>query len=184
MIKRTKSTRCFLTVEEFNALSEAPTESPNTKRCFMFCSFTGLRHSDISRLRWADIKKTDSGEAIYLPQMQKTKKPIVIPLNAKAKEWLPERETAKDSDLIFHVPLISSVNRALKHMDKKARISKTVSFHTSRHTFATMLLTAGGDLLTVSKLLGHTNVQATQIYGDIVMTKRADAVNKVDSIFG
>lgn len=54
----------------------------------------------------------------------------------------------------------------------------------SVHTFATMLLIAGGELLTVSKLLGHTNVKTAQRYGDIVMEKRADAVYKVDGIFG
>lgn len=183
-IKKTKSVRDYLTVEELNALSTAKTDSQNTKQCFMFSSFTGLRHSDISKLTWGDIRRTDSGEAIYLPMMQKTKKFIVIPLNAKAKEWLPKRGEAKDSDLVFKVPVISNVDRALKHMAKNAGINKNISYHTSRHTFATMLLTAGADIYTVSKLLGHTNVKTTQIYGDIVMTKRADAVSRVDSVFG
>ena len=56
-------------------------------------------------------------------------------------------------------------------------------FHTSRHTFATMLLTLGADLYTVSKLLGHANVKTTQIYGKIVDQKKDDAVSRIDKAF-
>lgn len=55
--------------------------------------------------------------------------------------------------------------------------------HTSRHTFATMMLTLGADLYTVSKLLGHANVKTTQIYAKIVDSKKVEAVNLVDSVF-
>ena len=57
-------------------------------------------------------------------------------------------------------------------------------FHTSRHTFATMMLTLGADLYTTSKLLGHANVKTTQIYAKIVDSKKVEAVNLVDNVFG
>lgn len=69
-------------------------------------------------------------------------------------------------------------------MAKRANIGKTVSFHTSRHTFATMTLTAGGDIYTTSKLLGHSNIHTTEIYADVVMDKKVDAVNLMTGIFG
>jgi hypothetical protein len=59
-----------------------------------------------------------------------------------------------------------------------------ITFHTSRHTFATMMLTLGADLYTTSKLLGHANVKTTQIYAKIVDSKKVEAVNLVDNVFG
>ena len=56
--------------------------------------------------------------------------------------------------------------------------------YTSRHTFATMMLTLGADLYTTSKLLGHANVKTTQIYAKIVDSKKVEAVNLVDNVFG
>lgn len=62
-------------------------------------------------------------------------------------------------------------------------LAQPITFHTSRHTFATMLLTLGADLYTVSKLLGHANVKTTQIYGKIVDQKKDDAVSRIDKAF-
>ena len=62
-------------------------------------------------------------------------------------------------------------------------IKKHISFHCSRHTFATMMLTLGVDIYTTSKLLGHSNVSTTQIYSKIVDEKKVEAVNKVDNLF-
>jgi len=56
-------------------------------------------------------------------------------------------------------------------------------FHTARHTFATMMLTLGADLYTVSKLLGHTSVKMTQVYAKIVNKKKDDAVNLTNGLF-
>jgi site-specific recombinase XerD len=66
---------------------------------------------------------------------------------------------------------------------KAAGISKRVTFHASRHTYATMLLTLGVDIYTVSKLLGHTKIETTQIYAKIINKKKDDAVSLIDGIF-
>ena len=60
-----------------------------------------------------------------------------------------------------------------------AGISKHVTFHSARHTHATMMLTLGADLYTVSKLLGHNRVTTTQIYGDIIDRKKREAVTLI-----
>ena len=66
---------------------------------------------------------------------------------------------------------------------KAANVKKEITFHVSRHTFATLMLTLDVDLYTTSKLLGHKNIATTQIYAKIIDQKKDDAVNRVDEIF-
>lgn len=122
---------------------------------------------------------------LYLPSMQKTKQPAIVPPSEKALEWLPEHpaDCKADTKVFANAPTLSSANRALKHMARRADIRKTISFHVARHTFATMTLTAGGDLYTTSRLLGHTNIHSTEIYADVVMERRTQAVNLLNAIF-
>lgn len=116
--------------------------------------------------------------------MHKTKSPIYLPLSSKAIKWLPERGKAKDEDLIFpDTPEQINTKLYLKPWFDKAGITKPISFHCSRHTFGTMLLTLGVDLYTVSKLLGHTKVETTQIYAKIINKKKDDAVSLIDKAF-
>ena len=82
-----------------------------------------------------------------------------------------------------NAPAICNADRALKHMAKRAGIVKTISFHCSRHTFATLTLTAGGDIYTTSKLLGHTSVNTTEIYAEVVNEKKVAAVGLLDDVF-
>ena len=179
------SDRTFLTIEEVNSMAKVTTRSSGTKQTFMFCCFTGLRHGDMAALRWKDIRKTDDGEVIFVPSMQKTKHPVIVPLGKQAKSWMPERPKDANEQLVFpNAPKLGAANRALKNMAKRAGINKLVTFHTSRHTFATMTLTAGTDIYTTSKLLGHTSVHTTEIYVDVVMEKKADAVNLTNGLFG
>ena len=179
------SDRTFLTIEEVNSMAKTTTGSPGTKQTFMFCCFTGLRHGDMAALRCKDIRKTDEGEVIFVPSMQKTKHPVIVPLGQKARSWMPEGPKDAGDQLVFpNAPKLGAANRALKNMAKRAGINKLVTFHTSRHTFATMTLTAGADLYTTSKLLGHTSVHTTEIYADVVMEKKADAVNLTNGLFG
>ena len=92
---------------------------------------------------------------------------------------------AKQTDKVFNMPLIEGnyYNVLLKEWVKSAGITKKVTFHVARHTFATLELTAGADLYTTSKLLGHSNVTTTQIYAKIVDKKKAEAVNLVSNLF-
>ena len=183
--KKTPSDRTYLEVNELNAMEGVNTGSPITKQTFMFCCFTGLRHSDMLTLRWKDIHKTDDGLVIHVPSMQKTKKPVIVPLGEQALKWLPKQGDAANADKVFpNAPTLGCANRALKHMAKNAGITKLVTFHTSRHTFATLTITAGADIFTTSKLLGHTNVHTTEIYADVVMNTKVDAVNLVSDFFG
>ena len=117
--------------------------------------------------------------------MQITTTPIYLPLSRHAVRWLPERNGAEDGLHVFAgLPAEPNINKVLAKWMATAGINKKITYHTSRHTFATMMLTLGADLYTTSKLLGHANVKTTQIYAKIVDSKKVEAVNLVDNVFG
>ncbi len=181
-VSRPSTQRAYLTREEVMAFAAAPTGNETTKRAFLFCCFTGLRYSDVSRLLWRDIRQEDSGLLISLT-MQKTGKQVRIPLNNTAMQYLPDRKGCKPTQRVFDMTGSDACNICLKKIAKAANIKKNISFHTSRHTFAVMTLAAGGDIYTVSKLMGHTNISTTQIYADTIMETKVDAVNKITEYF-
>lgn len=106
-----------------------------------------------------------------------------IPLNQSALKWLPDRNGCKPGQKVFDMTRLSTCDRCLKKMAVAAGIEKKVSFHTARHSMATLSLTAGGYLYTVGKLLGHTSINSTQVYADVVMETKIEAVNRVLEYF-
>ena len=175
--------REYLTKGELLALADAPATNETTRRAFLFCCFTGLRYSDVSSLTWRNIKQVDSGLVVSIQAMQKTGKQLTIPLNRSALKWLPDRNGCKPGQKVFDMTCLSACNRCLKKLAAAAGIEKNVSFHTARHTFAVLALAAGGDLYTVGKLLGHTSINSTQVYADVVMETKMEAVNRVSDFF-
>lgn len=182
-IQMPESTREYLTVEEVKTLIRTDCKHEGVKRAFLFSCFCGLRHSDVEALTWGNLEKDGDG-AILRIVVKKTNKPLILPLSSAALRWLPERGEANPTDRVFAMPKAENYyNILLKRWAKDAGISKVVTFHVARHTFATMELTAGADLYTTSKLLGHTQIKTTQIYAKIVDKKKAEAVNLVSNLF-
>ena len=183
-IKAPKPQRGYLTMDEIKAIIATDCQNKQIKQAFLFAVFCGLRISDIRALKWGDLEK-DGGQWKVSILMQKTKERLNLPLSDEAIKWLPERRGAADSAVIFdRLPNTSSgINTGVKRLAKRAGIEKDICFHVSRHTFATSLLTLGADIYTTSKLLGHTSLNTTQIYADIVGKKKADAVNVLGNAF-
>ena len=180
-----QKTRCYLTLEEIQKIIETEYKPDNDiKPAFLFCCFSGLRYSDVSKLTWKEITASQDGYAQIETTMQKTGKSITIPLSYNALKWLPEREGNLPESRIFY-KLPDQVNNAdvrLRTLIKKAGISKHVTFHVARHSFATLTLTYGADLYTVSKLLGHANIRTTQVYAKIVDESKRKAVNLIPKL--
>lgn len=180
-----QKTRCYLTLEEIQRIIETEYKPDNDiKPAFLFCCFSGLRYSDVSKLTWKEITVSQDGYAQIETTMQKTGKSITIPLSDNALKWLPEREGSLPESRIFY-KLPDQVNNAdvrLRTLIKKAGISKHVTFHVARHSFATLTLTYGADLYTVSKLLGHANIRTTQVYARIVDESKRRAVNLIPKL--
>lgn len=177
-----EATKQYLTFEEVKALVATPCKYEVLKQAFLFACFCGLRYSDIKGLEWGKIQKIKSGEMQVEIKQQKTGEPLYLPLSANALQWLPERGTDKDSDKVFALPHVSTVEKFLPIWAKDAGINKHITFHVSRHTNATLMLSFGADIYTVSKLLGHTNVKTTQIYAKIVDENKRKAVNLIPEI--
>lgn len=182
-IKKPTDQRDFLTREELHRLMEVETRSTTTKMAFLFSCFTGLRYSDLKQLKWGNIEHSQSGMVIRIEAMKKTEKPVTVPLGTNAMTWMPERGDKTLDDFVFDIGTCGGCNTVLKKMAKRAGINKRVSFHTGRHSFATLTLAATNDIATVSRLLGHTSVATTQIYAEVLMEDKIAAVNKLNSIF-
>lgn len=171
-----------LTIDEIKALQAVGhRRGKDTLAAFLFACFTGLRFSDVATLRHTDIKT--EGERRYIDKtMVKTRRHIVIPLSASAERWLPQSQDP-NGGLVFCLPTFRWVEICLKRMARDAGIAKDLTFHSARHTFATLQITLGSDLYTVSRLLGHSNIRSTQIYADIVGQKKLEAVSRFDDVF-
>jgi len=182
-VKAPESQREYLTTEEVQKLEETDSPYPHIKQAFLFACYTGLRCSDVRSITWGKIVK--DGEKYRLHTvMFKTKRPFYIPLSKKAMQWMPERGDKTDDDLIFeNIPVQVNTKLYLQPWLDKAGITKPITFHCSRHTFGTMMLTLGADIYTTSKLMGHTKVEVTQIYAKIINKKKDDAVSLIDQAF-
>lgn len=167
-------------------LIATPCKNNTVKNAYLFACNCGLRLGDVRKLKWGDITQ-DNGRWILSVIMNKSEKPIHIPLGVQARRWIPGCEDSGKHDtgsLVFeHLPGDSHINDTLKIWAADAGITKSVTYHTSRHTFATMLLTLGADLYTVSKLLGHSQIKNTQIYAEIINRRKDEAVNLIDKVF-
>ena len=116
---------------------------------------------------------------------QKTKSANYQPLCVNAlntliqqKQVAPSPKVKKiyDASIVFKLPIRQEGNDALGKWGKRAKLQKTLTFHVGRHTYATLLLSSGVDLYTVSKLLGHRDIKNTTIYAKIVDEKKREAV--------
>lgn len=183
-IKVPEARRQYLTISEIQLLINTDCQIELVKRAFMFGVYCGLRFSDIRALKWGDLS-LDGEQWRVAIIMQKTTTPNYLPLSKQAMEWLPERGDAKDSECIFKdLTSLRNCNYYIEKWVKAAGISKHISFHCSRHTFATLMLTLGADLYTTSKLLGHSDVSTTQIYARIINKKKDEAISLIDIEFG
>lgn len=172
--------KTYLTVEEVKRLIDTPCSSQILKRAFMFSVFSGLRLGDVRGLKWENIVKDGENWRLEI-RMQKTKEMLYLPLNRMARKWLNEPEQHTMDDKIFK-GLGVSFKEAMSTWMKDAGITKKVSYHSSRHSFAVLALDAGVDLYTCSSLMGHASIENTQVYADIMNGKKVSTVALLDTV--
>ncbi len=169
--------RPYLTREELQKMIRCSRAPEDVQKAFLFSCLTGLRWSDICSLTWRNLRQ-DGDNWFIIKKMIKTGEWISNPIAGEARLLLPSPEGRADAP-VFSLPSASAVNRDLKRWAKAAGLYKNISFHTARHTFATLLITEGADIYTTSKLLGHTSVETTQIYAKVVDQKKQEAITLI-----
>lgn len=130
----------------------------------------------------SEVQKRNISENRLIITQEKTKEPVYVPLSPQAMEYLPDVSDLKSDSLLFPPPARSTILTNIREWAAHAGISKKVTFHTSRHTFATLAITYGIDIAVASELLGHTDIKTTQIYAKIIDEKKNEAVNKLPKL--
>lgn len=176
-IPEIKVKRETLTLEEAKMLATTPCENEVLKRAFFFAVLTGIRLCDIHELTWGEIVETASGKRVDFTQ-RKTHIVDYLPISEQAFSLCGEPQEPERH--IFEGLTGSSwISRPLKKWMKAAGITKNITFHCSRHTFATLQLENDTNIYTVMSMLGHTNVKTTQIYAHIVDKSKRNAADVI-----
>ena len=136
---------------------------------FLFCCYTGLRYSDFVRLTTANIQRGATHTWINT-ESQKTGASISLPIDLlfEGKALALLNRYSDNTDAFFHLPSNSTVDKRLQSIAQHAGIRKHFSFHSARHTNATLLLMQGVNVTTVQRLLGHKNVKTTMNYCEVI----------------
>jgi integrase len=191
-IKKQATRRQFLTFEELEKLAATHCSNRDTKAAFLFSAFSGLRYSDVKALTWSKVKQANSSCELEFSQT-KTGDPETLPLSAEAAAILKGQHNARVSprvkskvtvDAVFKLGAQQTIDKAIRQWVKRAGIQKKISFHNARHTFATLSLTNGIDIYTVSKLLGHKRLETTEIYAKVIDQKKRQAVGMLPRLSG
>ena len=169
-IKQEKGRHEFLTPDELRKLENLEISDKKLRHvldAFLFCCYVGLRFSDFCQLSPANFIKINGKKWLYFKSI-KTGIELRIPLHllfeGKALAILERYSIEEFASLGSN----SEVNKALSVISSMARIKKHITYHTARHTCATLLIHQGVPITTVQKLLGHTSVKTTEIYSEIL----------------
>ncbi|RYG18337.1 MAG: site-specific integrase [Chitinophagaceae bacterium] len=168
--------REFLTIEEFQHLATTKASSDLMRRASIISGLTGMRFSDIKTMIWSEVRGTSGDYSIQFRQ-QKTKGAEVLPISDQTFNLLGDRQ--KDDERVFPKLDYNKVRQFLSNWLGDAGITKHITFHSFRHTFATLQLSMGTDIFTVSKLLGHRDIKTTQIYTKIIDSKKKEAATRI-----
>lgn len=169
--------RTFLNSEQVQQIASLETNSENetlTKYAYLFACFTGLRISDFLALSFGDIQN-----GVMKFTSQKTKNYKEYPLSENALLILQETRALHTEEKIFPIEAWKC-QKNIKKIGEKIGVKLTA--HTARHTFATIMLGEGVDLLIIKELLGHKKINSTMVYAHVKKETMANAVAKIPKI--
>jgi integrase len=177
-VKPGETERSFLTYEELQAMAKADCDFPQLKQAFLFSALTGLRWSDIEKLTWGEVQHSKELGYYIRFRQKKTKGAETLPISEQAFQLLGERGGIEDR-VFADIKYGAWQNLKLAQWAMRAGVTKHITFHSARHSFATLQLTLGTDIYTVSKMLGHKNLKTTQVYAKVIDKKKQEAAGKI-----
>jgi integrase len=177
-IKQAETQKNFVTIEELNSLVKTECNNPLLKRAAIFSALTGLRHCDIKKLFWGELEYIKGNGYFIQFKQQKSKGVEMMPISEQAYSLLGERKELTDK-VFKGLKYSSHENKQLAKWIRLAGITKDITFHCFRHTFATLQLSKGTDIYTVSKMMGHRELKTTQIYAKIIDQTKREAADKI-----
>ena len=169
-IKQEKGRHEFLTPDELKKLENLEVSDRKLRHvldAFLFCCYVGLRFSDFCQLKQSNFIKVNGKKWLHFKSVKtgiELRLPLHLLFEGKALYILDRYNIAEFASLGSN----SEVNKCLAQISEMARIKKHVTYHTARHTCATLLIHQGVPITTVQKLLGHTSVKTTEIYSEIL----------------
>ena len=182
-----KVDRGYLTEDEIKIILKKKMVSErleHVRDLFIFSCFTGLAYSDVANLREENIRKSFDGKLWIMTKRQKTNTDVNVPLLDIPKMILKKYKGKLPNGKILPVISNQKLNAYLKEIADICGIKKNLTFHLARHTFATTTTLAKGvPIETVSKMLGHTNIETTQIYARITNSKIGNDMQGLDKKF-
>ena len=178
-VKAEDAERMYLTMDEIRSVARSSCRHEEVKKAFLFSCLTGMRRGDIIALRWGEVHD-QNGMARIIFRQGKTKGQEYLDINQQAHKLMGER--GADDERVFRLPSLDSIRRSVAELMRNAGIRKKITFHCARHSFATMMLDIGTDIYTVSKLLGHRDIDSTQIYARILDKNKRKAVESIPDI--
>jgi site-specific recombinase XerD len=168
----------YLSPEEITSIIKVKTNYIETKNAFLFSCFTGIRKGDMFKLTFDKIR----GENIYFIQ-GKTKKEEFLPLSGDALEIIKiQKKAHPNTDKVFHVNSKTQLQKELKSILNAVGITRKVTYHSSRHTFAVRSLESGIDSHDVKNFLGHSKIQTTEVYLKFATSQRRKLIDKVPNL--
>ena len=150
-----------------------------TRRAFIFSAFTGLSYVDMQRLRPSNIGITVDGRYYIRINRKKTDVESFIPLHPVAERILALYNTTDESRSIFPLPNRNMIWYCIHEIGIMAGVKENLSYHDSRHTFGTLMLSAGIPIESISKMMGHTSIRTTQIYARVTDDKISEDMDRL-----
>ena len=177
----------ILSLEEIENLLNTHYQGENLeiRKSFIFCLYTGMRFCDVKVLKFSNV---DYSNKLLLFEQNKTSghskaSNVVLPLNDGLLSLIGHPSSLNNMDeIIFKLPSHTMCLKALRHWTARAGITKHITWHCARHSFAVNILNNGANIKTVSSLLGHSGLKHTEKYTRAVDKLKEDAINSLPKL--